>query len=226
MKETKDTRTRIIEAFSSDGCPLCAMLRRDELDSLYQWVGESNENAKYSERIRQLLDAGGFCNYHFWRFGEMCTHYGSANVAAQLIEKLLEILRTDKRSRPDNYLEYKENIYFALFAECPLCFELKEKVGIYLRELLAILKHNSFKSGYENSPGLCISHYVKAINYIDDDSLMDFLYETQINQLERIKTNAENFISKRNPPQRWNQTEDEKISWFRAIEKISGRSGS
>jgi hypothetical protein len=64
METTKAVNTRIIEAFSSDGCPLCAMLRRDELDSLYQWVGESNENAKYSERIRQLCDAGGFCNYH------------------------------------------------------------------------------------------------------------------------------------------------------------------
>jgi hypothetical protein len=226
MEERKDTRTRIIEAFSSDGCALCAMLRRDELDSLYQWVGQSGENAKYSKRMRQLLDAGGFCNFHFWRFEEMSTHYGSANIGAQLIEKLLEILRADKQICSGNTLKHKENIYVARFAECPLCFELKEKEGVYLRELLAILKHKGFKSGYENSSGLCISHYVKAINYIDDDSLMDFLYETQISQLEKIKSDAESFISKRNPPMRWNQTEDEKISWFRAVEKIVGRNGA
>jgi hypothetical protein len=74
MEETKDVHTRIIEAFSFDGCPLCAILWRNELDSLYQWVGESDENAKYSERIRQLLEAGGFCSYHFLRFEQMCTH--------------------------------------------------------------------------------------------------------------------------------------------------------
>jgi hypothetical protein len=226
MEETKNINTRIIEAFSSDGCSLCDMLRRDELDSLYQWVGESNENAKYSERIRQLLDAGGFCNYHFWRFGEMSTHYGSANVCAQLIEKLLETLRADKQIHPSNALKHREKIFDAWFAECPLCFELREKEDGYIKELLVILKNQEGRLVYENSCGLCIRHYVKAINHIDDDLLADFLYETQIKQLERIKTNAESLISKRNPPKRWNQTEDEKISYFRAIEKIAGRSGA
>jgi len=226
MKETKDTRTKIIEAFYSDGCPLCAMLRRDELDSLYQWVGQSNNNAKNSARIKQLLDAGGFCNYHFWRFQEMCTHYGSANVGAQLIEKLLETLRVDKQIHPGNALKHREKVPDAWFAECPLCFELREKEGGYIEELLVILKNQEGRLVYENSCGLCIPHYVKAVNYIDDNSLMSFLYETQIHQLERIKTDAESFISKRYPPKRWNQTEDEKISWFRAIEKIVGRSGA
>jgi hypothetical protein len=226
MEETKDISTRIIEAFSSDGCPLCAMLRRDELDSLYQWVGQSNNNAKNSARIKRLLDAGGFCNYHFWRFGEMCTHYGSANVGAQLIEKLLETLRADKKIHPGNALKRREKISDAWFAECPLCFELREKEDGYIKELLVILKNQEDRLVYENSRGLCIPHYVKALNYIEDDSLINFFYETQIKQLERIKTNAESLISKRNPPKRWNQTEDEKMSYFRAIEKISGRSGA
>jgi len=127
MEETKDAHTRIIEAFSLDGCPLCAILWRNELDSLYQWVGESNENAKSSGRIRHFLDAGGFCNYHFWRFEQMCTHYAIANIGAQLIEKLVEILRTNKLKRPINSLKRKEKISDAWFTECPLCFELKEK---------------------------------------------------------------------------------------------------
>jgi hypothetical protein len=193
------------------------MLRRDELNSLYQWVGQSGKNAKNSGQIRQLWDAGGFCNYHFWRFVEMSTHYGSANIGAQLIEKLLEILRTKKQKCPGNAIKH---------AECPLCFELKEKEKEYLEELLVILKNQEGKLIYESSCGLCIPHYAKAIDYIDDDSLINFLYETEINQLKRIKTNAESFISKRYPPQRWGQTKDEKISWFRAIEKITGRGGT
>jgi len=226
MEETKDTRTRVVEAFSSNGCPLCAILRRDELDSLYQWVGQSGENAKSSGRINQLLDAGGFCNYHFWRFEEMSTHYAIANIGVQLIEKLLETLRTDKQIYPANALKHREKISDAWFAECPLCFELREKEGGYIEELLVILKNQEGKLVYENSRGLCIPHYVKALNYIEDDSLMNFLYETEINQLEKIKTNAASFVSKRYPPLRWRQTEDEKKSWFRAIEKIAGRCGA
>ena len=224
MGETKDTRTRIIESFSLDGCPLCSMLRRDELDILYRWIGQSNNAAKNSGLIRKILDAGGFCNFHFWRFQEMSTHYASANIGAQLIDKLLEILRTNKQECPGNALKYREKTSDAWLAECPLCFELREKESGYLKELLAILKHEENRLRYENSCGLCIPHYVRVIEYIDDDSLMGFLYETQISQLEGIKTNAESFISKRHPSQRWKQTEDEKKVWFQAIEKITGRS--
>jgi len=67
---------------------------------------------------------------------------------------------------------------------------------------------------------------VKVINYINDDSLMGFLYETQISQLERIKTNADSFVSKRYPPRRREQTKDKKKVWFQAIEKVMGRNGA
>lgn len=144
----------------------------------------------------------------------------------QLIEKLLETLKTSKQTHPVNALKRRDRVSDAWFAECPLCFELKAIEGRYLEKLTVVLKNNRFKTLYENSCGLCIPHCVKAINYIDDDSLMDFLYEAGINQLKRIKTNADSFISKRYPPQRRQQTEDEKISWFRAVEKIAGRSGS
>jgi hypothetical protein len=156
----------------------------------------------------------------------MSTHYGSANIGAQLIEKLLEILRTKKQKCPGNSLKHREKISDAWFAECPLCFELREKEKEYLGELLVILKNQEGKLVYENSCGLCIPHYMKTIDYVGDDLLMNFLYEMEIHQLEKLKTNASGFVSKRYPPQRWNQTKDEKKAWFRAIEKISGRSGS
>jgi hypothetical protein len=230
MEETKDTRIRIIEAFSSDGCPLCAMLRRDEFDSLCQWVGLSEEIAKDSAQRKQFLTAGGFCNYHFWQFERMNTHYGSAGIAVQLIEKLLQILRTHKQKYFADAIKYKgchskiqlnDNN-----AECPLCCELCEKERVYLKELLAILRQNEYRSRYEKICGLCMPHLMKVINYIDDISFLKFLFKTEIDQLEKVKTDAAGFVGKRYPPLRWEQTDNEKNSWFRAIEKIVGRSGS
>jgi hypothetical protein len=230
MKETKDTRTKIIEAFSSDGCPLCAMLRRDELDSLYQWVGQSGEGDKNSERRKLLLSAGGFCNYHFWRFERMSTHYGSAGIAVQLIEKLLQILRTHKQKYFADVIKYKGGHSKIRLSdnnvECPLCCELGEKERVYLKELLAILRQNEYRSRYEKSCGLCIPHLMKVINYIDDISFLKFLFETEIDQLEKVKTDAVGFVAKRYPPLRWEQTDNEESSWFRAIEKIISRSGA
>jgi len=226
MEETKDTRTRIVEAFSSNGCPLCTMLRRDELDSFYQWVGQSNEIAKNSARIKQLLDAGGFCNFHFWRFQEMSTHYGSANIGAQLIDKLLETMRTHKQKYFVDAIKHRESHFKIWLIECHLCYELGEKERVYLKELLAILRHNGHRSRYEKSCGLCMPHLMKVIDYIEDVSLLKYLFETEIDQLEKVKTDAASLVSKRYPPLRWRQTEDEKKSWFRAIEKIAGRRGA
>ena len=69
-------------------------------------------------------------------------------------------------------------------------------------------------------------HLIKIIDYIEDDLLIKFLFETEIAQMEKIKANAINLIRKRDPPLSWEQTEDEKGSWFRAIEKIVGRNGA
>jgi hypothetical protein len=230
MEKTKDTRTRVVEAFSSNGCPICAILRRDEFDSLCQWVGQSGESDKNSERRKLLLSAGGFCNYHFWQFERMSTHYGSAGIAAQLIEKLLQLLRMHKQKYFADAIKYKgchSKIQLNNNnAECPLCCELCEKERAYLKEILAILRQNEYRSRYEKSCGLCMPHLMKVIDYIDDISLLKFLFETEIDQLEKVKTDAVSFVSKRYPPLRWRQTEDEKKSWFRAIEKITGRCGA
>jgi hypothetical protein len=69
-------------------------------------------------------------------------------------------------------------------------------------------------------------HFIKIADYIEDDSVMKFLFETEIAQMEKIKVNAINLIQKQEPPLCWEQTEDDKKSWFRAIEKIVGRSGT
>jgi len=230
MEETKDTRTRIIESFSSNRCPLCAMLQRDEFDSLCRWVGLSSESAKDSEQRKQLLTAGGFCNYHFWRFQQMSTHYGIAGIAVQLIEKLLQILRMHKQKYFADAIKYKgtrSKIWLSdNDVKCPLCRELDEKERVYLKELLAVLRHNEHRSRYEKSCGLCMPHLMKVIDYFEDVSLLKFLFETEIDQLEKTKADAANFVSKRYPPLRWGQTNNEKKSWFRAIEKIVGRSGA
>jgi len=41
MGKEADVPHRLVESLSSGRCPLCAMLRHDEFDSLCEWVGES-----------------------------------------------------------------------------------------------------------------------------------------------------------------------------------------
>ena len=230
MEEIKSISEKIINAFSSGRCPVCAMLRKDEFDSLCHWVGQSDDKYKGSENRNKLLTSGGFCNYHFWEFQGISTHYGSASIGVELIERLIKILRDHNyENLTDAFKERKEDFKVWSLegdAHCLLCRELKKKEKMYLKELAVILQDDGHKARYSESLGLCIPHFIKIVDYIEDDSLIKFLLETEISQMEKIKANAINLTQKKDPPLCWEQTEDEKKSWFRAIEKIVGRSGT
>jgi len=230
MEQIKSISEKVIDAFSSGRCPVCAMLRQDEFDGLCHWVGQSAEQYRGSDERKKLLDCGGFCNYHFWELQGINTNYGSAGFGLELIERLIQVLRNhDYEHLIDAFKERNED--FKVWSlegnvHCPLCRDLKKKEKNYLRELMVILQDNVHKTKYADGYGLCIPHFVKTMDYIEDDSLIRFLFETEIAQLEKVKIDAANFIQKKEPPLCWQQTEDEKKSWFRAIEKIVGRSGT
>jgi hypothetical protein len=230
MEQIKSMSEKVIDAFSSGRCPVCAMLRQDEFDSLCRWVVQSAEKYKGSEERIKLVTSGGFCNYHFWEFQGLNTNYGNAAVGAELLERLIKILRTRNYENIIDVFRERKDDFKAWSLEgnahCLLCRELKKKEKRYLKELMVILQDDGHKAKYSESCGLCIPHFIKIVDYIENGLLIKFLFETEIAQIEKIKANAINLIQKKEPPLCWEQTEDEKKSWFRAIEKIVGRSGT
>ena len=160
--------------------------------------------------IKRLLELSGFCNYHFWEFERLGSHYGSAGISAGLIEKII-----------DNFWNHENRIG----AKCPICEDLKANESEYIKGLIFSLDSHENKIRYTKGWGLCIPHLVKATADTNDASLVSFLFETEKSQLERVKLNSMELIRKKNAPLRWEQTEDEKNSYFRAIEKLIGRRG-
>ena len=230
MEKLKNMNEKLIDAFSSSRCPICLMLREKEFNELCNWVVQSGDEHKNSSNRIELLFSGGFCNNHFWEFQKLSTYYGSASISAQLIERILKIFERynyqyfhdflRQRNGDANIWSIEENSY------CPVCREMKRNGEEYLKELTRILENEEFQKKYLKGCGLCIPHWLKCMYYVENESIAKFLMETQITQLKKIKENAISFIHKKKPPLRWQQTEDEKCSWFKAIEKIVGRIGA
>jgi len=211
---------KIIKAFLGGRCPVCALLRQDEFDYLCHWVGVSGEKYKNSEERNRILRASGFCNYHFWEYERISTHYGIAEICIGLIENIIDNLRNQREK--SQLLHSQEN---RIGLNCPVCADLEANELDYLKDLISLLGSHENRIRYTEGWGLCIPHLIKAMAYTNDASLVLFLLETEKKQLERVKMDALELIRKKNPPLRWEQTDDEKNSGFRAIEKLVGRRG-
>jgi len=208
---------KIIESFSSGRCPICALLRQDEFDYICEWVGVSDAKYRKAEKRIGLVKSKGFCNYHFWEFENISRHDGSAEMCLELIEQLITFLQTNKKSTSKNY---KDHII------CPVCSGLKEKQHEYLSAMVSSLRMIENRKKYTDGWGLCYPHLFKILSYAKDSSLREFLVDTELAQLKRVKFNAMELVRKKDSPLRWERTDDEKASYFRAIEKLVGRRGT
>jgi len=212
MRSTKEIDAKILEAFSSGRCPICALLRQDEFDYLCEWVGMSDVKYRNTKGRSRLLRSKGFCNYHFWEFERVSSHYGSVEMTSELVEQLITILKTKGA--------FHHNV------ACPVCSDLKAIKTVYLKGLISLLEDNDNRKKYAESWGLCYSHLLMVLNHVRDESITEFLLETGLEQLKRVKSHGMEFMRKKNPPLRWEQTDDEKAAYFRAIEKLVGRRGT
>jgi len=208
---------KIIESFSSGRCPICALLRQDEFDNICEWVGVSDAKYRKAEKRVSLVKSKGFCNYHFWEFENISRDAGSAEMSLELIEQLATFLRANKSSVSETH---KDRI------TCPVCSGLKEKQHEYLKALVSLLGTTDNRKKYADEWGLCYPHLLKILSYVKDPSLREFLLDTELEQLKRVKSNAMELVRKKYSPLRWERTDDEKASYFRAIEKLVGRRGT
>lgn len=214
MESSKEIEGKILESLSLGRCPICALLRQDEFDYICEWVGVSDAKYRKAEKRISLVKSKGFCNYHFWEFENISRHDGSAEVCLELIEQLIIFLRGKKSET------YKSHII------CPVCSGLKEKQHEYLNALVSSLRTIENRKKYADGWGLCYPHLLKIFNYVKDTSLREFLLDTELEQLEKVKASAMELVRKKDSPLRWEQTDDEKVSYFRAIEKLVGRRGT
>jgi len=210
---------KIADTFLNNRCQICALLQKDEFDIFCKWVGVSDEKFGLTKERARLLKSRGFCNYHFWQLTQINSNDGIAVICDGLIEKIANILRKEKVSRLlPALVKYRHGRH------CPICDDLKKAEITYIKKFIALLDSN--KSQYEKKYGLCIPHLIQIAAYAKDSSLIRFLLDTEIKQLERLKTNAANFVYKKKKMLRGELTHDEKTSWFFAVEKLAGRQGT
>ncbi len=210
------------EGLEAGRCAICYFMEKDESELLIQWAGAG-------EQIHDGLRNGElFCNFHFWKLNKIANAVTMAALNGFLLELFVfESGNTDVRQtevRLHAYQDRQGNSSGA--ALCPLCGRLVEREWAYIEALAKFLEDKDSMSMYERSRGLCMPHFIKVFLLEKDERVKERLKVIHESHITELIHELEEFIKKKDPPQKWERTEDEKLSYWRSLEKLVGRQGT
>ncbi len=239
MKDTIYT-IPLTEAFQEKGeCPFCFIYRKLEQDAISFTLGASYMESDF----REQTDKAGFCALHYQKLYDygnrlgLCiilnTHYQA------LYDDLDKILKENhiptysffdklkKTTTDKNTISEKIDDHLH---SCFLCDRVEKDLTRYVSTFFYLwTKQPDFKRLYEDSQGLCVTHFSRLIKdaplYLNSAQTEEFFKLSKrllMDSLKRIEQDLDWFIVKHdhtNKDKPWNNAQD---AVPRAIQKLAG----
>jgi hypothetical protein len=148
--------------------------------------------------IKSELINRGFCNHHFWAIASLTSHKTAAAIGIMM---------------------FLENNNFpargCLICECSTAKE-SELLNEFMKEVTeaAVNKVQQFEKS------LCNSHFSLIMSRLDAN-VAEYLSGIQRDHTEKLVRELKSFEEKN----RFDQSKEEKTSWWRAVENLVGRKG-
>jgi len=225
METTKKDRlySDLFEACARPGCPLCRVslaFLRSYLDStMYERVNDPGVRAA-------LRDARGYCNTHAWMLTEgHGVVLGAAILQRDVLNTVLEV--TDVAPLGRGARQYAQDILRRLrpAAECPACAHRRMMEDIAIQTLLKYLDDARLAAALDETSGLCLPHFSRALELVEDTDQLQRLVRFQRRALARLRDELSELIRKhdyRFTDEGFGQEGD---SWLRATGVVSAERG-
>jgi hypothetical protein len=201
------------EAFAEKGCPLCRLWEHSGRQYL-SWLLHERVN-DMPTRLK-LAQSWGFCRDHAWQLQELewqrCKDgMGTAILWEWLIERYRTILRQpfDKPVIPKKRLLRRGRKYrrsniahqqlqaFAPQGPCPVCESQQQSQQYALLVFNQYLaEEESFRALYKQSTGLCMPHFRAALAAAQDEPVVRFLVEVQLETLTHLGGELSEYLRK------------------------------
>jgi len=229
------------ESLNVDGCPICSTMLRS-IDKYFKFL--LYEYALDASVHKKMLASSGMCNTHssLLKEAEAKLKSDGLNIAV-LYEtilkkeiKLLAIIEEKKlnerkdyflgKTGPRDLILYKKEILSELIDKglCPGCMHQKESESYCTHEMLRVSKDTEFRVKFEHDKVLlCRRHFLFLINEVEDKGTLDYFINTQKIKIDRLNTQLSGFIEKHDYRLKCGMTEEEKISWNKALEYFGSK---
>jgi hypothetical protein len=198
----------VIEACGQAGCPLCRLNQRTAeryVDSvLYEMVNDPKVRADFAA-------SRGYCNRHAWLMPEgHGRSLGIAMLQRTALIAALEALDEAGYRTPGHLLRRMlsgdanggspatRDLVAALEpqVECSVCQQEADMEGVALNALLDHLDEADMARAFEQSAGLCLPHFRRALALIQDEKTFARFGQMQRAHLERLRAELSEFIRK------------------------------
>jgi hypothetical protein len=218
----------LLDEMTKSGCPVCNLLVRNTKKMLntmlYEYVIEP-------EMHHIFRASRGLCNVHGWQLTEQSNVMSIAVLYKAVLDEILKEVANGKssRKRVRQLFNKKENgelvDSLAHNAPCPVCEKNTDYGGRYVAVFSDKLTDEKFASAYQDSDGLCLDHFMQALNHSSDHKNTQVLVEMQRAIWDRLKHDLSEFVRKYDYNNAHEAIGAEGDSWLRAVRQMSGEKG-
>jgi len=215
----------LLDACPQPGCPVCRSLEELTRRALDAFLHEHVTDPASRSRLDR---SDGLCAWH----GELLTAGGSAAGAAIVCESVLgrvaarlgqiqrELTTRRRPSVPPTLVAAHRDR-----APCPLCADLVESEGGYLRTVLDFVTDGEFEQAYTGSSGLCRPHLELALVRFPGHRGTAPLVAVTLRKLERLAADLAGFIRKHDHQAEAPPTPTEATARTEALRFLTGAPG-
>jgi len=169
---------------------------------------------------RSLVRSAGFCPRHAHMLAGFGDSLGTAilyqdqiRLRMKTMEKMGSPLRKSRKPSPSAAKKQED---------CPACrIEGQMRMG-HAHSLLQGLTDPEMVDAFETSAGLCFPHFTFAVNEAEDPGVRSVLIRVQKEKMERLSAQLKEFMDKHDYRRISEGFAEEKDSWLRAVELVSG----
>ena len=213
----------LLEACAQSGCPVCRLslkAARRYLDSiLYEFANDPGVR----DGIRQ---ARGYCNEHAWWMAPDTVHQlGIGIIQQDMVETVLNMIETIPNGRATRHSAQGLLKRLRPTAKCPVCAHVRTMEDIALSALLEYMDDPDLAAALENSSGLCLAHFSRALELVREADALKRLVGLQRRTLTALRDELAEFIRKNDYHFRDEGLGKEGDSGRRAIGIVSGKRG-
>ncbi len=215
--------SELLDACGKSGCPVCHLslaFTRDYLErTMYEGVNDPGVRAA-------LREARGYCNPHAWLLTEgHGVVLGTAIIQRDILETVVGITDIAPRGRPvrRHAAEILERLQPA--GRCPACVHQRQFEDRAIHTLLKYLGDEQLATTLEETSGLCLAHFSRALELVEDSDQLKGLQRFQQEALQGLCEELTELIRKHDYRYADEGFHEEGDSWLRATGIVSGERG-